>query len=828
MSLNSKGPCRSYRIFPPEGHRGNKRSLHNRNGHMDQQKKIKGEGTRNQSHDPEADQGLGWRGGRSFADGLGLGLGIERIGAVAIRKPVFWLIAILVVSLITAVGVARINVDDSLTELFRTNSEEFKKYEVLTQRFPASEYDVLIVVEHPDLLTAERIESLREITLELDFIEANRGMISIFSAREPPGDKPIPPPLIPAELPSGKAFQDLKQRILTDKIVGEKMISKDGTLALIVMALDRGVVKQEGLKKVIAGIRAVVDEQVAGTGMNAKLSGPPVMQLEIRNAVLADRLVYNGLGFLLGTIVCLIFFRSLSLTIVTIAAPAVAILWSLGVLGLMGVRLNLFLNVITPLIMVIAYSDATHMMFVIRRHLARGSDRYEAVRHAIREVGPACVLTSFTTAVALSSLIFASSALIRTFGIVAALSTVISFLAVIILVPVLSVLLLRNEEKFVMTKTNQHTLLQGLTGISSWFGNSVKKHAVFYAVTGYALTIVLGAAYLSLEPRYRLADQVPDREEAISASGKLDEKLTGANPVHVMIELGKEQRLYGRETLSLIAEVQKIMESSKEMGNVWSLEVLRRWLVEKGEISAGTLRKYVNILPKTLTRRFISEDEKTVLVTGRMPDLNAASLLPVVNKIDRQLRLLRIAHPEYQLSVTGLPAIAARNSRQMIGELGFGLMSTIAIVVALIALVFRSFFAALASIIPNLFPIFAAGGILYVTGHGLQFSSAVALTVAFGLAVNDTIHFLHRLHLERQKGHRDSVTRTVKLMGPVLMLTTIVLVLGLAVTAFSGLPSLRMFGWLSAVTLFAALLGDVILLPAYYNLEKRITGRGDD
>ena len=374
----------------------------------------------------------------------------------------------------------------------------------------------------------------------------------------------------------------------------------------------------------------------------------------------------------------------------------------------------------------------------------------------------------------------------------------------IILVPVLSVLLLRDEAKFKAPPTKSVSFGKLLSSGAFWVGDSVRKHAPRYALVGYLLTMFFGAAYLSLEPRYRLADQVPDREEAIAASGALDDKLTGANPVHIMIELGEGKRLYSRETLGLIAEAQKIMEKSENIGNIWSLEVLRRWLIDKGEISAETLKEYVDVLPKTLTRRFISEDEKTVLITGRMPDLNAASLLPVVDKIDKHLRLLRIAHADYELSVTGLPAIAARNSAQMIGELGFGLMSTIAIVVALIAVVFRSFFAALASIIPNLFPIFAAGAVLYITGYGLQFSSAVALTVAFGLAVNDTIHFLHRLHLERQSGHKDAVTRTVKLMGPVLMLTTIVLVLGLAVTAFSGLPSLRMFGWLSAITLIAA------------------------
>ena len=128
-----------------------------------------------------------------------------------------------------------------------------------------------------------------------------------------------------------------------------------GTLALVIIALDRQTVKKQGLASIIASIRQTIEAELAGSGLVAKLSGPPVMQLEIRNAVFADRILYNGLGFFLGTLVCLIFFRSFSMTFVTIAAPAIAILWSLGALGLMGVRLNLFLNVITPLIMVIAY-----------------------------------------------------------------------------------------------------------------------------------------------------------------------------------------------------------------------------------------------------------------------------------------------------------------------------------------------------------------------------------------------------------------------------------------------------------------------------------------
>ena len=180
-------------------------------------------------------------------------------------------------------------------------------------------------------------------------------------------------------------------------------------------------------------IQRTVNEAIEGSTLKVSLSGAPVMQLEIRNSVQRDRITYNGLGFVIGALICLMFFRRLSLTIIAAAAPPIAIIWALGVLGLIGFKLNLFLNVLTPLIMVIAFSNSMHMVFHIRRHLMRGEDRFEAAKHAIANVGPACVLTSLTTAIALFSMIFAESAMIRTFAIAAAIAAGLAFLAVITL-----------------------------------------------------------------------------------------------------------------------------------------------------------------------------------------------------------------------------------------------------------------------------------------------------------------------------------------------------------------------------------------------------------
>ena len=131
------------------------------------------------------------------------------------------------------------------------------------------------------------------------------------------------------------------------------------------------------------------------------------------------------------------------------------------------------------------------------------------------------------------------------------------------------------------------------------------------------------------------------------------------------------------------------------------------------------------------------------------------------------------------------------------------------------------------AILPGLFPIVIAGGVLAALGEGLQFASIVALTVAFGLALSATIHYLNRLRLEHKPNEDPAigVRRATVLVGPALILTSLVLAFGLAVTVFSDLPSLRLFGWLSAFTLMAALIGDLLILPATVMLLRTVMQR---
>ena len=767
------------------------------------------------------------------ARGFWFSFGIERLGLVSLKAPLISAILMALVSIVAIPGMLAMSVDDSLSALFRTDTEEFRRYEEVSQRFPSSEFDVLVVIEHDNLLTPENLEAMRNVILDLQLIDGLNGLISMFSVRDVPDESGVPPALFPAELPRGAGFDALMKQVRSNEIIKGKLLSEDGTLALIVLSLDKTKTLDVGLKKTVGEIESVVAEALKDTPLKAQLAGAPVMQLEIRNAVQRDRIIYNGLGFLLGAVIAFIFFGSFRHMLIAVAGPAAGVLWSLGLVGYLGFELNLFVNVITPLIVVNGFSDSMHLVYNVRREIMSGANRVEAARRAVLAVAPACFLTALTAAIALASFIFAESALIRTFGGASTIAVLASYVAVVMVVPTLSVLLLPRETKAHIGPESRNAPMQLLARLSEALFAHVGSRPATYVLGGILAVVLTGVAYVNLEPHYRLADQVPDQEQALEATSRLDEKLTGANPVHVMIEWKGDRTLYDESVLDIIAAAHAVVAQQAGVGNVWSVETLRRWLKDAGDPSVETLKKYISILPDHLVRRFVAVDGKAIVVSGRLPDVDASEILPVVAELDAALDPVREKFPGFEIHVTGLPAFAARNSAQMIWELNVGLVSDIVVVVIFLGLAFRSLFASIVSILPSLLPIFATGALLYVTGDGLHFASIIALTVAFGLALDSTIHFLNRYNIEEKvqgDGHRpvdEALAATARMIGPVLILTTIVLALGLGVTIFSDLPSLRVFGQLSGVTLFAALVAQLIVLPASIALLRRLQRLND-
>ena len=450
--------------------------------------------------------------------GSSIAFGLERIGLIAVKAPILSCIILLALMVAAIFGIERIKIDNSLSQLFRSNSKEYQQYEAVTKRFPATEFDVLVVVEGKTLLARDNLEKIRDIVTDLQLVDGVRGLISLFSARQAPAPGKLPAALFPSELPQGADYDKFIETVKANEIIRGKLLSEDGTLALIVLSLEPSIVASNALTKTVGDIRKIMADDLAGSGLNAQLSGVPVMQLEIRNAVKRDGLTYNILGILAGCIIAIIFFRKISFMIVAAFPPIIAILLALGGLGWAGFNLNMFLNVMTPLIMVISFSDSMQLTFAARDRLIAGQDKYTAFKNAVLVVGPACVLTHGTAGISFIALQFSDSELIRKFGEAGLAATIIALIAVLSLVPVFGVLLVRNEKVFAVKFQSADAGVQALRNFCYWIAVRMVGRPGLFSLIAVILVAGLGFIYANLEPRYRLADQVPDKRQAVAAS----------------------------------------------------------------------------------------------------------------------------------------------------------------------------------------------------------------------------------------------------------------------------------------------------------------------
>lgn len=233
--------------------------------------------------------------------GPSIALNLEQIALLPLRAPRLTALVAIVLAALAVIGIQRIRVDNSLSQLFRSNDPAFKQFEQVSREFPSSEYDILIVVSGDSLLERDWVGKLRDLVTDVQLIEGTRGALSMFSARLPSAQGGgLPQPLFPDPLPAGDAYQRLIDGAKANDIIRGKLLSDDGKLAVVIVSLDPAVVEGGKLDAVVGDVRKTAADDLNGTGLETQLTGVPVMQLEIRHALERDRILYNAIGFALG------------------------------------------------------------------------------------------------------------------------------------------------------------------------------------------------------------------------------------------------------------------------------------------------------------------------------------------------------------------------------------------------------------------------------------------------------------------------------------------------------------------------------------------------
>ena len=731
-------------------------------------------------------------------------------------------------------GGSKLEVDDQPTSIIRSDDAAFAQMEEVFEQFGSDDGACLLLLEGADPFSPAGVRGLRRLVDALEELDGIvTGAVSLLDMRTRVGL-----PLLPAADASPERFEEARAAAATHPLVPGKLLGSDGTTNLVVAQLADETLPVAELRRRVRAIEAVLAGNTAGsaaedTAQNAadntagsatdttagrdpgasarsspaapwrvSMTGVPPLRVQIFDAIRREQVVLSLLAGVVGAVISFAVFRRLGPVLITSAASLVSAWWALGVMGASGETINLLNAALPVLVLVIALTDGMHLMIAVLRRREEGAHPHRAGAHAIRSLGRACMLTSLTTAIGFASLAVSDIEVIRRFGLVFAGAVGLTFLAVITVVPLLGSAFLRRTP-------SGSAALQG-AGLARPFelaARAVVGHSRLVTALGTALTVGMAAVSLQMVPDNRLTEAVPHDHAAARTLERLEAVFGGSVETSILVEFEDEQA--GLD--AMVAVEERLAEEPFATGSLSIVDVLRS--LPGGDEPRATA---LELLPATATRSLLRRDLGRALIRFRVPDEGAAVAEPGYARIQDGLRAVEAAHPGVRLHLTGTGYVARTNVNVIIEDFALGLWVAALTIVFVLAAAFRSLRLGLLSVIPNAFPLAVAGSVLAGLGLELQVSSVLAFTVCLGIAVDDTIHLVSRYRAERLRGRppEEAAVRAVTAVGRALVITTLVLVGGWGMLLLSEVPTTQLFGVIGLVGLTAALVGDLILLPA--------------
>ncbi len=725
-------------------------------------------------------------------------------------RPILLALLVVVVSGAAVCGLLRLEYDDVPTNLFRSDDEAFRTLETVARSFATDENDCIAVVEADDLFTASAIDGLRRLVEGYGSVD---GVDEVISMIDVPvfGALGVPRSLVPAAEASERELTAARAAALGSPLVAGTLLSADATTTIVIVRLAGQDLRTAHIGAVLARLREIDARIAEAAGLRVRFTGIPPIRVSVFSALERDQEVLTIAGSAVSGLIALLLFRRFAAVLIVGAPPLIGLLWALGSLGLIGMRLDVISGVLPTLVLVIGFTDAVHLVLHIRHDMARGMPRRDAAAAAVRDLGFACGLTSFTTAVGFGSLVVADIPSIQNFGIAAAVGAVATYLSVITLVPLLAATPLGDR----IVVTRGAVAEEGWRRLWERLARPIVRYPRLVALAGVLVTVGLGLLTTRLQPDSRLTESLPTRYESHEALRTVDDKLGGILELQVLVEWDAAAPPSAVETVDALRRVAGRLDRHALVHNALSIASVTDALPAVLRVPA-LLDRTLDGLPEDVRRRFLRRDLGQALVTARLKDRYTSEHDPVLREVEDDLRALEGDLQGFRLRLTGTAVVVSRQITGMIRDLCRSLLTAAAIIFVVLTVCFRSVRLGLVSLIPNVFPMVAAASCLVLLDWPLLLSGSIVFTVCLGIAVDDTIHFITRYRREIADGvgPRTAVERSFRAIGRALVVTTLVFVCGFCCVHLSEIPVLRFFGVLASIAIAAALVGDLVILPA--------------
>jgi hypothetical protein len=735
----------------------------------------------------------------AFGHDRSIGFGLETLGHITLKHPRIIAAFVLAMTVFCIAQVPRASVDGDMLRVFAHSGQEYENYEHLANTFGTFENDIYLLVNSPNLTNPETIETIRAMALDISNSEYITGTMSAFTLRVPAPDGTT----LPA-VPEGMQTPEEVSKALTDLYNNDPMmknlINPDLSGVVIIVFPNPEMTKGGGTRAMINDLRSLVADYTSDD-VKVELTGPPIWTSEMLNAAVDDQITFTVYGFALGALIALFSLRSFWGAVLVAATPFIAVIWVMGsIIALFG-SFSFLTIIVTTIVLVIAFAESLFFIFNWLAYWREGMDPYKAVDETVRVVGPASALTMLTTLVSFASLSLTAGQGIQEFSMAGTLASLINFICLMTFLPLILKLAVRLGFKSPKPSYAITAPIPLAWFVASKLGRPLSAIAI-------VLTGLLLIPYALIQPRFSFEDFMAKNSTALTAAEQIDQGVGGVAPLYVNVPLDEGIANVGDKDFEKVKLVHQIVEKHLGLNKVISAAAFTHYA------ESGFTREQIFNAVGDLRARFVTPDGTRALVTGFMPTIiSSEELVKLKEGIEADIKAAGIEGAE----VGGFRVMTTYATDNIVRGLQLDLTLSVIVNLFLIGWAFRSLRVAVAAAIPNLFPVLGTEAWLYFSGSGLQLTTVLALTIAFGIAVDDTTHFLsHYLHSRREEGrsHLDAIHHTMERIGGAIIAATLILCSGMAIVMFSALPQVALFGTLFVITLGFAVIGDVFILPA--------------
>ena len=737
------------------------------------------------------------------------------------------------------------NMRFSYTEanLLPDDHEDNIAYNEFLDKFGEEGNVVLLGVKDSTLFQPENFQAWKELTKKLEAYPAVEYAISVSNLQqlkkfEDPSRFEMVP-FISEENPTKEELQQYQDELYNQLPFYENLVySSHSNTVQSAIYMNKEIVNSKERKTfVLEELQPLITNFEEKTGIDVKVSGMPYIRTLNAQNIIDEIGLFILAALAVTSLIFFFFFRSIRATIISMITVCIGVMWAFGVIGLLHYEITVLTALIPPLIIVIGIPNCIFLINKYQQEIKKHGNQAKSLQRVITKVGNATLMTNITTASGFATFILTDSTLLKEFGIVASINIVAIFILSLLIIPIIYSYMNMPKRKHL-----KHLNKRWISGFVNWMEQMVRHHRISIYILSIMLLVASIIGIYTIKISGSLLEDMPKKAEFFQDIKFFEEEFDGVMPLEILVDTKRKNGVLKSATLKRMEELQNHLAEIPEFSQPISVTRLVKY--SKQAFYNGEAKYYQ--LPSSQEQNFImpyakgfSSNENLLssyvdstgryarittymkdVGTDKMEDLEE-DLWPKINKIFPEER--------YEVSMTGKALIFQKGTNYLVKNLVISLSLAILLIALLMAWMFRSFRMIIVSLVPNLLPLLVTAGMMGFLGVPIKPSTILVFSIAFGISVDDTIHFLAKYRQELKANNwkiKRSVYAALRETGVSMFYTSIVLFFGFSVFMISSFGGTVALGGLVSATLLFAMLANLLLLPSLLlSLEKNIANK---